>query len=132
MERNEILSKVKDGKLVDQTTDILEEENGIKVITKYTVNEDGTHSATCSKCNEKRTENCTFQDGKCSVCGYTQPSTGGDKTCEHSFENYKDKNNTKYDLIKIINVTLSCNINGQNIEYSLSDYILNYNLLFKE
>ena len=57
---------------------------------------------------------------------------GYDYHLDVKFENYKDKNNTKYDLIKIINVTLSCNINGQNIEYSLSDYILNYNLLFKE
>lgn len=37
---NEILSKVKDGKLVDQITDVIEVENGIKVITKYTVNEE--------------------------------------------------------------------------------------------
>lgn len=45
------------------------------------------------------------------------------------FENYKDKNNKKYDLIKIINVTISSNVNEQNVEYTLSDYILNYDLL---
>lgn len=43
--------------------------------------------------------------------------------------NYKDKENVRYDLIKILNLTLTCNINGKDISYSLSDYILNYNLL---
>ena len=43
--------------------------------------------------------------------------------------NYKDKENVRCDLIKILNLTLTCNINGKDISYSLSDYILNYNLL---
>lgn len=58
---------------------------------KYTSNNNGTHSATCSKCNEKRTENCTYQDGICSVCGYTKPTTGeGNEKCDHSYGEYKD------------------------------------------
>lgn len=37
---NEILPQTKDGSLVDQVTEIIELENGIKVVTKYVVNEE--------------------------------------------------------------------------------------------
>ena len=32
-------------------------------------NGNGTHTGTCSLCGEKVSENCTFVDGKCEVCG---------------------------------------------------------------
>lgn len=38
--KNEILSNAKDGNLIDQTIDIVELESGIKVVTKYIVNEE--------------------------------------------------------------------------------------------
>ena len=39
-----------------------------------TSNGDGTHSKTCTICGETVTEDCTYQDGKCTVCGAAQPS----------------------------------------------------------
>lgn len=44
-------------------------------------------------------------------------------------KSYKEEKQTKYDFIKIITVTLICNINGKDMTYSLSDYILNYSML---
>lgn len=35
----------------------------------WTSNGNNTHTGTCSLCGEKVTENCTFVDGVCSVCG---------------------------------------------------------------
>ncbi len=35
----------------------------------WTSNGNGTHTGTCSLCGEKVTENCTFENGVCSVCG---------------------------------------------------------------
>lgn len=35
----------------------------------WTSNGNGTHTGTCSLCEEKVTENCTFENGVCSVCG---------------------------------------------------------------
>ena len=35
----------------------------------WTSNGNGTHTGTCSLCGDKVTENCTFVDGVCSVCG---------------------------------------------------------------
>ncbi len=39
-----------------------------------TPNGDGTHSKTCTICGETVTEDCTYQDGKCTVCEAAQPS----------------------------------------------------------
>ena len=41
---------------------------------------------------------------------------------------YKEIKNVKYDLIKKLDLTLTRNVNGKDISYSLSDYIINYNL----
>ena len=35
----------------------------------WTSNGNGTHTGTCSLCGDKVTENCTFENGVCSVCG---------------------------------------------------------------
>ena len=44
------------------------------VIESYTPNYDGTHSGECTICGETVTEDCTYQDGKCTVCEAAQPS----------------------------------------------------------
>ena len=44
------------------------------VIESYTPNNDGTHSGECTICGETVTEDCTYQDGKCTVCEAAQPS----------------------------------------------------------
>ena len=54
----------------------------------YASNNDGTHNATCSTCGEQIVTNeaCTYADGVCTLCGYTQPATGlkGDVNCDGS------------------------------------------------
>ena len=51
----------------------------------WTSNHDGTHTGTCSRCNNVKTENCTIgSDGKCTVCGYKpeEPTTAEPTTAE--------------------------------------------------
>ncbi|CCZ94450.1 bacterial group 2 Ig-like protein [Corallococcus sp. CAG:1435] len=43
-------------------------------VETWTPNNNGTHSGTCSLCGETVTEDCTYQDGKCTVCEAVQPS----------------------------------------------------------
>ena len=44
------------------------------VVETWTPNNDGTHSGECTICGETVTEDCTYKDGKCTVCEAVQPS----------------------------------------------------------
>ncbi len=43
-------------------------------VDNWSPNYDGTHSGECTICGETVTEDCTYQDGKCTVCEAAQPS----------------------------------------------------------
>ncbi|MDC7279163.1 hypothetical protein NXH64_06530 [Butyrivibrio fibrisolvens] len=63
----------------------------------YTSNGDGTHVKKCSKCDEKITEDCTFdEEGKCVHCGYEQK-----EECEHEWEYISNENGTHIKRCKI-------------------------------
>ena len=51
------------------------------IITSYTSNGDQTHSGTCTKCQYKLTEACTYDGNTCTKCGATKPNTG----CVHNY-----------------------------------------------
>ena len=51
------------------------------IITSYTSNGDQTHSGTCTKCQHKLTEACTYDGNTCTKCGATKPNTG----CVHNY-----------------------------------------------
>ena len=40
---------------------------------KETSNGNGTHTKKCTVCSYSKTENCTYENGKCSECGATKP-----------------------------------------------------------
>ena len=50
-------------------------------ITNYISNGDETHSGTCTKCQYKLTEACTYDGNTCTKCGATKPNTG----CVHNY-----------------------------------------------
>ena len=50
-------------------------------ITNYISNGDKTHSGTCTKCQYKLTEACTYDGNTCTKCGATKPNTG----CVHNY-----------------------------------------------
>ena len=43
------------------------------VVETWTPNNNGTHTGTCSLCGQEITEDCTFVDEVCTVCGGNQP-----------------------------------------------------------
>ena len=47
---------------------------------EWTSNDDGTHGRHCLRegCNATETQNCTYENGVCTVCGYVQPATDPD------------------------------------------------------
>lgn len=45
----------------------------------YTSNEDGTHTKTCSECEDEVTEDCSFEDGKCIYCGFEKEEESDNK-----------------------------------------------------
>ena len=48
---------------------------GEHIFGNWATNNDGTHTQTCSTCGAEKTESCTYgEDGRCTVCGYAQPS----------------------------------------------------------
>ena len=59
----------------------------------YTDNGDGKHSAICSKCGEKHTEDHTYKDGACSVCGAKE---NVETKCEHTYGKYTDNKDGKH------------------------------------
>ncbi len=55
-------------------------------------NGNGTHTGTCS-CGDKKTENCSYKNGKCTVCGYSKPAETT-TAHEHSYSWKSNKDGT--------------------------------------
>lgn len=94
------------------------------------VNEAEIVNATIDKMeNLKRTYSTANFNTITSVENGTFTSNGITYSFNLKVTDYKQQKNVKYDLIKTLNLTLTRNVNGKDISYNISDYVINYSLL---